>query len=96
MARDSTVFVLGEDVGHITVALIKLPKTCTKKYGEIVIRHPIAENSFTGMAVETAMTGLRPIIEGMNMGFCCLPSTRFPTTLECCAIPPAATSKFPW
>jgi pyruvate dehydrogenase E1 component beta subunit len=30
---------------------------------------PIAENSFTGMAVGAAMTGLRPIIEGMNMGF---------------------------
>jgi len=50
------------------VALIKLPKTCTKKYGEIRIRH-IAENSFTGMAVGAAMTGLRPIIEGMNMFF---------------------------
>jgi len=33
MARDSTVFVLGET--WCTVALIKLPKTCTKKYGEI-------------------------------------------------------------
>jgi pyruvate dehydrogenase E1 component beta subunit len=30
---------------------------------------PIAENSFTGMAIGAAMCGLRPIIEGMNMGF---------------------------
>ena len=30
---------------------------------------PIAENAFTGMAIGSAMTGLRPIIEGMNMGF---------------------------
>ena len=30
---------------------------------------PIAENSFTGMAVGAAVTGLRPIVEGMNMGF---------------------------
>jgi pyruvate dehydrogenase E1 component beta subunit len=41
-----------------------------KKYGEFrVLDTPIAENSFTGMAVGAAMTGLRPIIEGMNMGF---------------------------
>ena len=30
---------------------------------------PIAENSFTGMAIGAAMTGLRPIVEGMNMSF---------------------------
>ncbi|HAE05244.1 MAG TPA: alpha-ketoacid dehydrogenase subunit beta, partial [Richelia sp.] len=30
---------------------------------------PIAENSFTGLAVGAAITGLRPIVEGMNMGF---------------------------
>ena len=35
----------------------------------MLFRSPIAENSFTGMAVGAAMTGLRPIIEGMNMGF---------------------------
>jgi len=34
------------------------------------------------MAVGAAMTGLRPIIEGMNMGFCCLPSTKSPTMLR--------------
>eukprot|EP00983_Pelagomonas_calceolata_P098667 1158375-Pelagomonas_calceolata.AAC.7 len=28
-----------------------------------------AENSFMGMGIGAAMTGLRPIIEGMNMGF---------------------------
>ena len=29
----------------------------------------IAENGFMGMGIGAAMTGLRPIIEGMNMGF---------------------------
>ncbi len=69
MARDSTVFVLGEDVGHYGGSY-KVTKDLYKKYGELrVLDTPIAENSFTGMAVGAAMTGLRPIIEGMNMGF---------------------------
>jgi pyruvate dehydrogenase E1 component beta subunit len=41
-----------------------------KKYGDLrVLDTPIAENGFTGMAIGAAMTGLKPIIEGMNMGF---------------------------
>ena len=28
-----------------------------------------AENGFVGMGIGAAMTGLRPVIEGMNMGF---------------------------
>lgn len=69
MARDSSVFVLGEDVGHYGGSY-KVTKDLHKKYGDLrVLDTPIAENSFTGMAVGAAMTGLRPIIEGMNMGF---------------------------
>lgn len=69
MDRDPTVFVLGEDVGHYGGSY-KVTKDLYKKYGELrVLDTPIAENSFTGMAVGAAMTGLRPIIEGMNMGF---------------------------
>jgi pyruvate dehydrogenase E1 component beta subunit len=69
MARDSSVFVLGEDVGHYGGSY-KVTKDLYKKYGDLrVLDTPIAENSFTGLAVGAAMTGLRPIIEGMNMGF---------------------------
>lgn len=69
MARDPHVFVLGEDVGHYGGSY-KVTKDLYKKYGELrLLDTPIAENSFTGMAVGAAMTGLRPIIEGMNMGF---------------------------
>ncbi|MBD2300701.1 alpha-ketoacid dehydrogenase subunit beta [Nostoc sp. FACHB-87] len=69
MARDSSVFVLGEDVGHYGGSY-KVTKDLYKKYGDLrVLDTPIAENSFTGIAVGAAMTGLRPIIEGMNMGF---------------------------
>jgi pyruvate dehydrogenase E1 component beta subunit len=69
MSQDPTVFVLGEDVGHYGGSY-KVTKDLYAKYGELrVLDTPIAENSFTGMAVGAAMTGLRPIIEGMNMGF---------------------------
>lgn len=69
MARDPAVFVLGEDVGHYGGSY-KVTKDLYKKYGELrLLDTPIAENSFTGLAVGAAMTGLRPIIEGMNMGF---------------------------
>jgi pyruvate dehydrogenase E1 component beta subunit len=69
MGKDNTVFVLGEDVGHYGGSY-KVTKDLYDKYGEFrVLDTPIAENSFTGMAVGAAMTGLRPIIEGMNMGF---------------------------
>jgi pyruvate dehydrogenase E1 component beta subunit len=69
MAHDATVLVMGEDVGHYGGSY-KVTKDLYKKYGELrVLDTPIAENSFTGMAIGAAMTGLRPIIEGMNMGF---------------------------
>jgi pyruvate dehydrogenase E1 component beta subunit len=69
MAHDPTVFVLGEDVGHYGGSY-KVTKDLHAKYGDLrLLDTPIAENSFTGMAVGAAMTGLRPIVEGMNMGF---------------------------
>ena len=69
MARDPHVCVMGEDVGQYGGSY-KVTKDLYEKYGELrVLDTPIAENSFTGMAVGAAMTGLRPIDEGMNMGF---------------------------
>lgn len=69
MARDPGVFVLGEDVGHYGGSY-KVTKDLYEKYGELrLLDTPICENSFTGLAVGAAMTGLKPVIEGMNMGF---------------------------
>jgi pyruvate dehydrogenase E1 component beta subunit len=69
MARNPEVFVLGEDVGHYGGSY-KVTKDLAEKYGDLrLLDTPIAENSFTGMAIGAAMCGLRPIIEGMNMGF---------------------------
>jgi pyruvate dehydrogenase E1 component beta subunit len=69
MGRDPTVCVLGEDVGHYGGSY-KVTKDLHNKYGDLrILDTPIAENSFTGLAIGAAMTGLRPIVEGMNMSF---------------------------
>ncbi|KZV28207.1 hypothetical protein F511_20873 [Dorcoceras hygrometricum] len=63
------VCVMGEDVGHYGGSY-KVTKDLAKKFGDLrVLDTPIAENSFTGMAIGAAMTGIRPVVEGMNMGF---------------------------
>lgn len=69
MARDPSVCVMGEDVGHYGGSY-KVTKGMAEKYGDLrVLDTPIAENGFTGLGIGAAMTGLRPVIEGMNMGF---------------------------
>ncbi|AFY69527.1 Pyruvate dehydrogenase (acetyl-transferring) [Thalassoporum mexicanum PCC 7367] len=69
MARDPAVYVMGEDVG-LYGGSYKVTKDLYQKYGELrLLDTPICENSFMGMAIGSAMTGLRPIVEGMNMGF---------------------------
>ncbi|KAE8715344.1 Pyruvate dehydrogenase E1 component subunit beta-3 [Hibiscus syriacus] len=69
MERDPRVCVMGEDVGHYGGSY-KVTKELAKKFGDLrVLDTPIAENSFTGMGIGAAMTGLRPVVEGMNMGF---------------------------
>lgn len=69
MHGNDSVCVLGEDIGHYGGSY-KVTKDLHAKYGDLrVLDTPIAENSFTGMAIGAAMTGLRPIVEGMNMSF---------------------------
>ena len=69
MENDFSVFVVGEDIGHYGGSY-KVTKDLHAKYGDLrILDTPIAENSFTGMAIGAAMTGLRPIVEGMNMSF---------------------------
>nr|YP_009296898.1 pyruvate dehydrogenase E1 component beta subunit [Bangiopsis subsimplex]AOM66241.1 pyruvate dehydrogenase E1 component beta subunit [Bangiopsis subsimplex]ARO90397.1 pyruvate dehydrogenase E1 component beta [Bangiopsis subsimplex] len=69
MAQNNKVFVIGEDVGHYGGSY-KVTKDLHTKYGDLrLLDTPIAENSFTGLAIGAAMTGLSPIIEGMNMSF---------------------------
>jgi pyruvate dehydrogenase E1 component beta subunit len=69
MTANSNVFIIGEDVGHYGGSY-KVTKNLHRIFGDLrVLDTPIAENSFTGMAIGAAMTGLRPIVEGMNMSF---------------------------
>ena len=69
MERDPTVCIMGEDVGHYGGSY-KVTLDHYKKFGDLrVLDTPICENGFMGMGIGAAMTGLRPIVEGMNMGF---------------------------
>ena len=82
MALNPYVCVMGEDVGQYGGSY-KVTKDLYEKYGELrVLDTPIAENSFTGMAVGAAMTGLRPIVEGMNMGFLLLAFNQISNNME--------------
>ncbi|OGN62183.1 MAG: pyruvate dehydrogenase [Chlamydiae bacterium RIFCSPHIGHO2_12_FULL_49_11] len=69
MARDSLVFILGEEVAEYNGAY-KVTKGLLDKYGPgRVIDTPITEAGFAGMAIGAAMMGLRPIVEFMSFNF---------------------------
>ncbi len=72
LARDSNVFLLGEDIG-IYGGAFGVTRGLLEKYGsERILETPISENSFTGVAVGAAMLGLRPVVEIMFMDFLAL------------------------
>jgi pyruvate dehydrogenase E1 component beta subunit len=72
MARDETVFLLGEEVGEYNGAY-KVSKGLLDKYGHHrVLDTPIAELGFTGLAVGAATVGLRPVVEWMTFNFALL------------------------
>ncbi len=67
--RDSTVFLMGEEVAEYNGAY-KISKGLLDKWGPgRIIDTPIAENGFVGLGIGAAMTGLRPIIEFMSFNF---------------------------
>lgn len=69
MARDPTVFVMGEEVGEYNGAY-KVTKGMLAKYGpKRIIDTPISELAFLGIGIGAAMTGLRPIVEVMSFNF---------------------------
>jgi len=69
MARDPSVILMGEDIGAYGGAF-GVTRGLLDKYGaERVIETPISENSFVGVGVGAAMTGLRPVVEIMFMDF---------------------------
>ncbi|MFL2762014.1 MAG: alpha-ketoacid dehydrogenase subunit beta [Dehalococcoidia bacterium] len=63
MARDDTVFILGEDVG-VRGGVFLATDGLLQEYGdERVIDTPLAESSIAGIAVGAALNGMRPIAE---------------------------------
>jgi pyruvate dehydrogenase E1 component beta subunit len=72
MARDSRVFLMGEEVGEYDGAY-KVSKGLLAKYGADRVRDtPIAELGFTGAGVGAAIAGLRPVVEWMTHNFALL------------------------
>lgn len=69
MARDESVFVIGEDV-DIDGGVYNATAGLVDKHGsERVFGAPISESAFCGLAAGAAMTGLRPVVELMYFDF---------------------------
>lgn len=69
MRRDSTVFLMGEDVGRAGGPFKVSDGLMTEFGANRVVDTPISEAGFTGLGVGAAMTGMRPIIEIMFCDF---------------------------
>lgn len=81
MARDNTIIVMGEDVAggggaeHLEGdeawgGPFRVTRGLVQEFGrERVIDTPLSEMGFIGAAVGAAMTGLRPVVELMFVGF---------------------------
>jgi pyruvate dehydrogenase E1 component beta subunit len=69
MRRDSTVFLMGEEVAQYNGAY-KVSQGMLEEFGpRRVVDTPISELGFAGLGVGAAMNGLRPIIEFMTFNF---------------------------
>ncbi len=69
MARDSTVFVMGEDIGSYG-GIFGATGGLLDKFGkERVMDTPISETAFIGAATGAAAAGLRPVVELMFVDF---------------------------
>ncbi len=69
MRRDPSVYLIGEDVGHYG-GLFRVTRKLMDEFGpNRVIDTPISEQGFMGMAIGSAMVGMRPIVELMYMDF---------------------------
>lgn len=68
MTDDSSVIMLGEDFSN--GGAFGVAGDLPERFGpERVVRTPISENGFVGVAVGAAMTGMRPVAEIMFMDF---------------------------
>ena len=69
MRRDSSVFVMGEEVAEYQGAY-KITQGLLDEFGsKRVVDTPITEHGFAGLGVGAAFGGLRPIVEFMTFNF---------------------------
>lgn len=65
MRRDATVFIIGEDVAEAGTPF-KVLSGLVQEFGtKRIIDSPISEAGITGLALGTAMTGMRPVVDIM-------------------------------
>ena len=63
MERDESVFMMGEDIG-VYGGAFKVTEGFIEHFGaDRVMDTPIAEDTFTGIAIGAAMEGMRPVVE---------------------------------
>jgi pyruvate dehydrogenase E1 component beta subunit len=66
MRRDSTVFLLGEDIGRYWGGAFKVTEGLAEEFGDERVRDtPISESAIIGAAVGATITGMRPVAEIM-------------------------------
>ena len=66
MQRDSTVFLLGEDIGRYWGGAFKVTEGLAEEFGDERVRDtPISESAIIGTGVGAAITGMRPVAEIM-------------------------------
>ena len=69
MERDENVYLIGEDIGTFGGAY-RVTEGLLDKFGpQRVVDTPIAEEGFVGLAIGSAMLGLRPVVELMTINF---------------------------
>jgi pyruvate dehydrogenase E1 component beta subunit len=72
LRRDERVVLMGEDIGVFGGAF-KVTAGLLEEFGDKRVRDtPISENTFVGIGVGAAMTGLRPVVELMTVNFALL------------------------
>ncbi len=72
LKREQSVVLMGEDIGVFGGAF-KVTEGLLEEFGEKRVRDtPISENTFVGIGVGAAMTGLRPVVELMTVNFALL------------------------
>lgn len=69
MQRDPEVFIIGEEVGHLRGGAYGTTRHVCRNFPERVFSSPISENGFSGLALGSALMGMRPVVELMFPDF---------------------------